>query len=83
MDRVNWRLRHFLVSYASGNGSEIDTNKLDFSNMLEQVKQRKYYTKSPTWIRTLMKKKERRPNDCNSGRDGDGGGGDDPRDPRR
>ena len=44
-------------SCASREAEDIDTKKLDFSNMLEQVERREYQTKVPDWIRKIMKKK--------------------------
>ena len=58
LDRVNWRFHRFLDSCASGVPSDIDTKKLDFSDMLEQVERREYQTKIPSCIRKIMKKKE-------------------------
>ena len=78
MDKVNWRLHRFFDSCASGDVTEIDTTKLDFSDMLEQVERREYHTKVPTWIRKLMKKKERKPGrdqPIGKGHGGGGGGG--------
>ena len=40
MDKVKWRLHRYFDSYASGDVTEIDTAKLDFSDILEQVERR-------------------------------------------
>ena len=77
MDRVNWRMHRFFDSCASGDVSIIDTDKLDFSDMLEQVERREYVAKSPAWIRKLLKKKEKKNEDGDGyeGRNRGGGGG--------
>ena len=58
---MNWRFHRFLDSCASGVAADIDTKKLDFSNMLEQVERREYQTKVPSWIKKIMKKNEGTP----------------------
>ena len=73
MDRVNWRMHRFFDSCASGDVSNIDTDKLDFSDMLEQVKRREYVAKSPAWIRKLLKKEKK--NEDGDGYEGHGRGG--------
>ena len=42
LDRINYIINKFLESCASGNHSNIDTKKLDFSDYLEQVENREY-----------------------------------------
>jgi len=59
LDRINWHFHRSLDSCTSGDVTDIDTAKLDFTDMLEQVERREYHTKVPAWIRKLMKKKEK------------------------
>ena len=58
LDRISWRFHRFLDSCASGIPSDINTKKLDFSDMLEQVERRESQTKVPSWVRRIIKKKE-------------------------
>ena len=63
LHRIDWCLHRFFDSRASGKVFEIDTKKLVFQDMLEQVEPREYHTKVPAWIRKLMKKKEKKTQD--------------------
>ena len=45
LDRVNWRYHRFLDSCASGDPDAIELDKLDFSDMLQQVERREYNSK--------------------------------------
>ena len=56
LDRINWQLHHFFDSWDSGDTSNIDIDKLDFSDMLEQVEMREHHSKLLERIRKLMKK---------------------------
>ena len=75
LDRVNWRFHRFLGSCTNGDAKNIDTAKLDFTDMLEQIERREYHTKVPSWIRKIMKKKEKKSSDRDTKRHGGGGGG--------
>ena len=48
LDRVNWRYHRFLDSCASGDLDDIELDKLDFSDMLQQVERREYNSKVPS-----------------------------------
>ena len=63
LDKVNWRFNRFLDSCAHGDADKIDTNKLDFDDIMEQVERREFNTKVPIWIKKLVKSKKppRRP----------------------
>lgn len=58
IDRVSWRLHRLFDSFSSGDTSNIDIGKLDFSDMVEQVERLEYHSKLPSWIHKLMKKNE-------------------------
>ena len=58
MDKLSWRFHRFLDSCAFGEESRIDSKKLDFTDMMEEVERREYTGKTPAWIRKLTKKKE-------------------------
>ena len=47
LDKVNWRFNRFLGSCAHGDVEKINTNKLDFDNIMEQVKIREFNNKVP------------------------------------
>ena len=54
----------------------MNISKLDFKNIMEQIKRRKYMTKIPIWIRKYVNKREHRaPDACSreSGEDADDG----------
>ena len=76
LDRIHWRMHRFFDSCAMGDAEQIDLDKLDFSDMLQQVERREYNCKAPSWIQKLIKLREKAPqDDQNSGRGGSGGGG--------
>ena len=52
----------------------MDTKRLKFDNMMEQVERRKYQTKVPAWIRKIMKMKEPTTNQDEEYNNGGGGG---------
>ena len=60
LDRIHWRMHRFFDSCASGNHELIDLDKLDFSDILQQVERREYICKVPHWITRLMKLKEKK-----------------------
>ena len=47
-------------SYAFGDEGKIDSNKLEFRDMMEEVERHKYTGKTLAWIRKLTKKKRRK-----------------------
>ena len=57
LDRINRRVHRFLDSCAKGEIKEVDVNKLEFDDLLEQLENFEYNTKVPAWIRTLLKKR--------------------------
>ena len=80
LDRANWRYHRFLDSCASGDPDAIELDKLDFSDMLQQVERREYNSKVPSWITKLIKSCEQKPFPSNDygdryNRGGGGGGG--------
>jgi hypothetical protein len=58
LDKLSWRFHRFLDSCAFGDESKIDSKKLVFADMMEEVERREYTGKTPAWIRKLTKKKE-------------------------
>ena len=77
---MNWRYHRFLDSCASGDPDAIELDKLDFSDMLQQVERREYNSKVPSWITKLINSREQKsspPNDYGAryNRGGGGGGG--------
>ena len=82
LDKVNWRFNRFLDSCAHGEVDKIDTKKLDFDNIMEQVERREYNTKVPIWIKKLIRKQEAskktmhdRDHENGNGEGGSGGNG--------
>ena len=69
LDKLSWRFHRFLDSCAFGDENKIDSKKLDFNDMMEEVERREYTGKTPAWIRKLTKKKEEK------ARTGNGSGG--------
>ena len=60
LDKLHWRIHRFLDSCAHGDPERVDTDKLDFSDMMQQIECREYNTKVPIWIRKLVKKREKK-----------------------
>ena len=83
LDRVNWRIHRFLDSCACGDASKIDTKKLCFEDMMEQVERREFQSKVPAWIKKIMKKKEPPPHDEGDKNKNTGGGSRNGMDKRR
>ena len=79
LDRVSWRYHRFLDSCASRDLDDTELDKLDFSEMLQQVERREYNSKVPSWITKFAKLRELKlspPNDyCDRYLRGGGGGG--------
>ena len=74
LDKINWRVHRFLDSCAQGNDTKIDTAKLEFNDLLEQIKLREYMTKILIWIRKLVKSANSAQKDKVVNDDGNGGG---------
>ena len=53
LDRVNWSFHHFLGSYTRGDVKDINTAKLDFTDMLEQIERRRSRDRAPLRIATV------------------------------
>ena len=58
LDRLHWRIHRFFDSCASGDAQKVDLDKLDFTDVLNQIEKREYICKVPSWITSLMKKRE-------------------------
>ena len=74
LDRVHWRIQRFYDSCASGDDTKIDTEKIDFRDLQEQIERQEYHTKIPAWIKRLMAKKNTTRNH-GDGTGSSGGGG--------
>ena len=61
LDKINWRVHRFLDSCAGGEAEDLETDLLDFSEMVYQIDRRDWVTMAPTWLNKLVKKKEKRP----------------------
>ena len=60
-------MHRFFDSCASGNHDQIDINKLDFSDIMDQVERREYMCKVPHWITKLVKLREKKPENKSGG----------------
>ena len=60
LDRIHWRMHRFFDSCSAGNKDKVDVEKLDFSDILQQVERREYHCKPPAWIPRLIKSRERK-----------------------
>ena len=60
LDRIHWRMHRFFDSCAAGINDKIDVEKLDFSDILQQVERREYNCKPPAWVSKLIAKREKR-----------------------
>jgi len=58
LDKINWWIHRFLESCAHGTVSKIKKSKLKFDDIMEQIEQRDYNSKSPARITGLTKKRE-------------------------
>ena len=61
LDRIHWRMHRFFDSCAHGEKSQIDLERLNFSDMMQQVEQREYSCKPPVWLANLVKSREKKP----------------------
>jgi hypothetical protein len=61
LDRIHYRVQRFLESCASGDTAKINTRHLDFTEMLDSIERREYFSKSPLWLTKLMKKRSETP----------------------
>ena len=73
LDRIHWRMHRFFDSCAAGDHATIDMDKLDFSDILQQVERREYICKVPHWITRLMKAKDKKQDLAKQGDDGNAG----------
>ena len=53
-------MHRFFDSCAAGIPEKIDVEKLDFSDILQQVERREYNCKPPSWVSKLIAKRERK-----------------------
>ena len=58
LDKIHWRIHKFFDSCARGDEGNIDLGKLNFTEMQNQIEQRDWITKIPSWIKKLTKRKE-------------------------
>jgi hypothetical protein len=75
LDKLNWRVHRFLDSCASGDPAKIDSKRLEFKDMMDEVERREYNSKTPAWIQRLIKKSEQRTHQGDGFYDGRNGGG--------
>ena len=74
INKLHWRVHCFLESCTHSDVSEIDTAKHDFTDILEQIEQCEYATKTPEWIRSLVQEIKYRLNHKKHGGGGVGRG---------
>ena len=75
LDRINYRVHKFLESCASGDKENINVQKIDFSDYLDQIENREYRTKIPVWISGLMKRRSSSSSETNNTHSGSNGSG--------
>ena len=61
LDRIHWRMHRFFDSCAYGDKNKVDVERLNFSDILQQVEKREYTFKAPMWLSTLVKSREKKP----------------------
>ena len=77
LDKIHWGLNKFLDSCADGDPTKIQTRRIDWTGLMDQIESREFVTKIPAWIRKLVKKKEGKPQEVPNGRGAGGGGRED------
>ena len=75
LDRVHWRMHRFFDSCAMGDPDQIDLDKLDFYDILQQVERREYNCKVPSWLQKFIKLQEKTAQGNMEGGAGGGAGG--------
>ena len=77
LDKSHWGINKFLDSCANGNPDHIQTRRIDWTGLMDQIESREFVTKIPSWIRKLVKKREGKPQEAPNGRGAGGGGRED------
>lgn len=75
LDRIHWRMNRFFDLCAMGDPDQINLDKLDFSDILQQMERREYNCKAPSWLKKFIRLREKTAQGNTEGGPGGGAGG--------